>query len=324
MTPLHGRYANLCNLVTSQCDGVRPDACSRCLGRNTTCVYEPHTKTHKDDLLREIEALRGDNAGLHDEKEGLQEARDDLRLRNEGLAEASGWMTFILDVLGNDGHDQQIITRLRKGESHQSIASWLGGLHEVTTVLERMPADQRDLVDVVKRVEGKYQDAGGEATGWRWTQVTTNQVLLRHLIDLYLTWVHPVHMLFDGVSFWTSFQTNDTSYCSHALVSAICAMASHLLDDLGNVAVEPDFDTTRLREGFMHEARERLVPEEYGRITSVQAFAVMFLADLSSGKARRATGYLRAAVDSLKALNSDSASPEALEILTWGLHSLNT
>ena len=329
--PLHGRYANLCNLATSQCDGVRPDSCSRCLGRNTNCIYEPHTKTHKDDLLREIEALRGDNAGLHNQNEGLLETTDDLIQKNHGLREASEWMTFILDVLGNDGHDQEIIRRLRSGESHQTIASWLGGQHEVTSVLERIPASQRNLVDVIKRVEGQCQGAGNlerpqdtEPAESRWTRVTSSQKLVRHLIDLYLTWVHPVHMLFGEVEFLESFQKNDTTYCSHALVSAICAMASHLLDDLGDVAAERDVDTTALRELFMDEARERLAPEEYSRITSVQAFGVMFLADLSSGKARKATGYLRAAVDSLKGLDSDCASPEILEILTWGLHCLNT
>lgn len=331
VTPLHGRYANICNLATSQCDGIRPDSCSRCLGRNTTCIYEPHTKTHKDDLLREIEVLREDNAGLQGEKEGLQVATDHLKQKNQGLREASEWMTFILDVLGSDGHDQEIIRRLQSGESHQIIASWLDSQPEVTSMLERIPASQHNLVEVIKRVEGQYQGAGGlkfprdtEATEWRWTAVTSSQKLVRHLVNLYLAWVHPVHMLFGEVKFLESFQNNDMSYCSPALVSAICAMASHLLDDLGDVAAERDVDTAALRELFMDEARAGLVPDEYNRVTSVQAFGVMFLADLSSGKARKATGYLRAAVDSLKALDSDSASPEILEILTWGLHSLNT
>ena len=329
MIPLLGRYANLCNLGTCQCDGVRPDPCSRCLGRNTSCIYEPHVKTHKDDLLREIETLRGDNAGLHDENEGLQEATDHLRQKYQGLREAGEWMTFILDVLGSDGHDQEIIRRLRLGESYQAIASWLGGQHEVTTILERIPASQRNLVDVIRRLEGQCQGVlnppgSTEVTEWRWTRVTSSQQLVRHLIDLYLTWVHPVHMLFNESNFMKSFENKDMSYCSHALVSAICAMASHLLEDLGDVAAEREVDTTRLRELFMDEARARLVPEEYNRVTSVQAFGVMFLADLGSGKARKATGYLRAAVDSLKRVNADGTSPDILEGLAWGLHTLDT
>lgn len=331
VTPLHGRDANLCNRANSQCDGVRPDTCSRCLGRNINCIYEPHTKTHKDDLLREIESLREDNAGLQDKKDKLEETTDNLMQKNQGLKEASDWMNVILNVLGNDGHDQEIIKRLRSGESHHTIASWLGNQREITSMFDWIPASQRNLVDVIKRVESKYEGAADlirprdtEDTEWRWTRVTSSQKLIRHLIDLYLTWVHPVHMLFSEVKFLESFQNNNMSYCSHALVSAICAMASHLLDDLGDTPLERDVDTAALHELFMDEARVKLVPDEYSIITSVQAFGVMFLADLSSGKARKATGYLRAAVDTLKALGSDSASPDVLEILTWGLHSLNT
>lgn len=329
--PLLGRYADLCNRANSQCDGVRPEPCSRCLGRNATCTYEPHTKTHKDDLLREIESLRKDNAGLQDKKEELEETTDNLIQKNQGLKEASEWMISILNVLGNDGRDEDIIRRLRSGESYHTIASWLANQDELTSMLDWIPASQRNLIDAIKRVESQYQGAGDlprprdtEGTEWRWTRVTSSQNMVTHLICLYLTWVHPVHMLFSEVKFLESFENNDVSYCSHALVSAICAMASLLLDDLGDVSAEPDVDTTALRELFMDEARARLVPDEYSRITSVQAFGVMFLADLSSGKARKATGYLRAAVDSLKALDSDSESPEVLEILTWGLHSLNT
>lgn len=331
VTSPHGRYANLCNRANPQCDGVRPDTCSRCLGRNINCIYEPHTKTHKDDLLREIESLREDNAGLQDKKEKLEETTDNLIQKNQGLKESSEWMTFILNVLANDGHDHEILRRLRGGESHHTIASWLGNQHEVTSMLDWIPASQRNLVDVIKRVESQYEGAGNlirprdnEETEWRWTRVTSSQKLVKHLIDLYLTWVHPVHMLFSEVKFLESFENKDMSYCSHALVSAICAMASHLLDDLGDVSAERDVDTTALQGLFMDEARAKLVPDEYSIITSVQAFGVMFLADLSSGKARKATGYLRAAMDSLNALDSDSASPEVLEILTWGLHSLNT
>ena len=281
--------------------------------------------------MREIESLREDNAGLHDENEGLHEVTDHLRQTNEGLREASEWMTYILDVLGSNGHDQEIIRRLRNGDSIQTIASWLERQHEVTSTLEIVPASQRNLVEVIKRVEEHYHEdvsldrpTDTAATEWRWTRVTSSQKLVKHLIDLYLTWVHPIHMLFDAEKFLESFQNNDTTYCLHHLVSAICAMASHLIDDKAEVPTDRTVDATALHELFMEEARAKIFPEDYNRITSVQAFGVMFLADLSSGKARRATGYLRAAADSLKAVNSEEVSPAVLEILTWGIHSLNT
>ena len=90
-------------------------------------------------------------------------------------------------------------------------------------------------------------------------------------------------------------------------------------------------DAATLRDGFMNEARAALTPSTYGYMTSVQTLAVMFLVELSSGKARKAIGYLRSAVDNLRSAvdnvkNSDepSFSEEANEITVWGLHTLNT
>ena len=83
-------------------------------------------------------------------------------------------------------------------------------------------------------------------------------------------------------------------------------------------------DAATLRDGFLNEARTSLTPTSYGYMTSVQALAVMFLAELSSGKARKAIGYLRSAVDNMKNRHGPLFSEEASDITIWGLHTLNT
>ncbi|KAI4251629.1 MAG: hypothetical protein L6R42_008310 [Xanthoria sp. 1 TBL-2021] len=98
-------------------------------------------------------------------------------------------------------------------------------------------------------------------------------------------------------------------------------MACHLVDAID---LEEDVDVDALAQAFMNQARQEVLPQNYTLLTSVQALAVMYLADLSSGKARSATGYLRASVEFLKAAELDGQSPAAREISSWGIQTLNT
>ena len=309
---------------------MRPDPCSRCSTRKLNCAYEPHTKTHKDDLIREIETLRGDNNNLQGEKKEMIEFASNLKHQNRDLQETSDWQRIILDQIGSNGHDREIIMRLRAGDSHQSIAAWLCKQHPISSHLQIIPASHRSLVDVVRNLELHYQEEDGlSRTGnadeveIRWTKVSSSQTLIGHLFDLYFTWVHPVHMLFSELDFKHSFRTYDTTYCSSPLVNAICAMGCHLLENSEYDTARKDLDTTTLREGFLKEARQSLLPDSYHHMTSIQAFAVMHLVDVSSGKARNATGYLRSAVDNLKSTSGDKQSPEAIELSEMGIQTLN-
>ncbi len=133
-------------------------------------------------------------------------------------------------------------------------------------------------------------------------------------------------MLFSELDFKYSFRTNEGHYCSRALVNAICAMACHLLENEG--AHSPKLqgsiqDAATLREGFMNEARRHLTWNIYQEMTSVQAFAVMYLVEFSSSQARKALGYLRAAVENVTSATKNQ-SVEAQEITAWGINTLNT
>lgn len=83
-------------------------------------------------------------------------------------------------------------------------------------------------------------------------------------------------------------------------------------------------DAATLRDGFMNEARANLTPSSYSYMTSIQTLAVMFLVELSSGRARKGIGYLRSAMDNLKNSIGPPLSDEANEITVWGLHTLLT
>ena len=313
----------------SQCDGQSPNACARCQSRHLECHYEPHTKTHKESLLKEIANLRRDNTRLQTINEQVSSDVADLQLQHQGLQDSHNWQQIVLDEIGRNGHDREIIRKLRAGQKSETIARWLCEQEPISHNMHIIPPDQRSLLDIVSAFEHHYRRQDGLGHGkdsdtfrYKWTQVTSSRTLLGHLFDLYFTWVHPVHMLFSELAFKESFRTNDSTYCSPALVNAICAMACHLVDK-GDLDADID-DVTRLGNGFMNQARREVLPQNYTQMTSVQALAVMYLSDLSAGKARSAIGYLRASAEFLKAAELDGQSAEAREITLWGIQTLNT
>lgn len=258
---------------------------------------------------------------------------------NRNLREEATWQRTILKTIGSNGHDREIIRRLRRGDTHQSIAEWLHLENPDFAQGLEGPITHRRLIDVVKIYELQCQQDDGLSrhspsppdAEIPWTKVTASHKLVGHLFDLYFTWVHPVHMLFSELDFKHDFRVKNQTNCSASLVNAICAMGCNLLESEDVGERRNRVDAATLRDGFMNEARAALTPSSYGYMTSVQTLAVMFLVELSSGKARKAIGYLRSAVDNLKPAvdnlkNGDesSFSEEAHEITVWGLHTLNT
>ncbi|KAI4137433.1 MAG: hypothetical protein LQ341_005140 [Variospora aurantia] len=318
-----------CRRARQKCDGRLSKCCTRCRVRKLECHYEPHTKTHKESLLKEIASLRQDNTRLRQENEKVEGTASDLQHENKGLLTLYEWQRIILDTIGRNGHDREIIQRLRAGETTQSIADWLCEQHPIKHTLHDVPEGSYGLVGIVDAFEEQLRQDDGQGRGkeadtlpFAWTAVSSSQTLLGHLFDLYFTWVHPVHMLFSEREFRASYAHRDETYCSSALVNAICAMACHMMDPNDDTA--GDVDVEKLTTGFMNQARHEVKPQNYMHLTSVQALAVMYLADLSSGKARSATGYLRASVEFLKAAELGQQSAQAREISLWGIQTLNT
>ena len=264
----------------------------------------------------------------------MQEEAVDAQGRNQDLREETLWDRIILETIGNNGHDREIVARLRAGESHQVIADWLAQENPNLASFSHDGGSRRRLVDVVRSFEAQFEDSDGlnrssnSDSYIRWTNVSKNHKLIGHLFDLYFTWIHPVHMLFSEIEFKKDFRRNQTAHCSSSLVNAICAMACNLHDsesmmDKWNL----EDSAATLREGFMTEAKKAISWDTYYCMTTIQAFAVMYLVELSAGRARTASTYLRSAIDNMvKASVSevDQQSKESKELSLLGLQTLNT
>ncbi|KAL9123951.1 MAG: hypothetical protein Q9217_006672 [Psora testacea] len=320
-------------LIFYMCDGVEPNACSKCVQRKIACIWEPHTKESKDDLIQQIVQLKNRNKDMTEATNKSEEEKRDFQQTSE-------WQGIILQTIGQNGHDRQIIKRLREGQSYQAIADWLVEENPDYRGLNFEPAARHTLTDVVKTFEAQCQGHDGlqrrgesTSTGTPWIEVSKDNRLIGHLFDLYFTWVHPVHMLFSELDFKRDFREAtakaDTTYCSSSLVNAICAMGCHLLESEKVEEEGPLLDLRRglnaatLREGFMDQAKKALIPEIYSELTSTQTFAVMYLVEFSSGKARIALGYLRLAAEGLQS-SSGGQSEEAFDMTFWGIKTLIT
>ncbi|KAL9100524.1 MAG: hypothetical protein Q9163_004113 [Psora crenata] len=319
-----------CRQARQKCDGVEPNSCSKCKQRRMDCVWEPHTKESKDQLIQQIVRLQSRNRDMTEATNRSEEEKRDYQQTSE-------WQGIILRTIGQDGHDREIIQRLRDGQSYHAVADWLVTQNPTLGDPNLGPSAQHTLAEVVKTFEdqhdGLQRTGTPPLTGTPWTDVSSDQRLIGHLFNLYFTWVHPVHMLFSELDFKRDFrkaETNDaTRYCSQPLVNAICAMACHFLEsgednnEISAAAVGKAVDAARLREHFMDKAKTGLTQENISEPTSVQTLAVMYLAEHSSGKARSAIGYLRLAAEGLDSADSGQ-SEEAWELTFWGIRTLIT
>lgn len=269
------------------------------------CHYELHAKTAKEQMVREIQRLQRKNESLEEEKDNLGEKND--------------WIEQIMSFLKDDGQGTEIIRRLKQGETHQAIAEWLG--RPLIAAADLSPTSERQLSDAIKEYHRGLIDSQDPRF---WTNVTMDADLIEHLIALYLTWIHPVHMLFDESHFVTSFKQCTNTYCSAGLVNAICAMSCHLFHPDSDNPSETQDAIKSLRDKFLADARMHMGGADLQHMTSIQTYAVMFLVELGSGNSQSATAHLRAATELFTSKHRTEQSRESEEVAFWGVFTLHT
>ena len=278
-----------------------------------SCVYEIHAKTAKEQMIREIQRLQRKNEDLEEEK--------------DTLGEKNSWIEQIISSLKENGQGPEIISRLKRGESHRHIAEWLGrplitagGVAVDPHTLS--PDTERNITEAIHQYHRRMVE---ERDPRYWTNVTPEASFIEHLVNLYLTWIHPAHMLFDEERFMASFRDCSDTYCSSALVNAICAMSCCLLhDELGDNNEQTAAGIAVIRDKFMEETRSLMRNAEAGKMTAIQTYAVMFLVELSSGRALIGSSHLRLAAESLLSKHTSEQSSESEEIAAWGILTLHT
>lgn len=258
-------------------------------------------------MIREIQRLQRKNEYLEEEK--------------DTLGEKNSWIEQIMRSLKVNGQGSEIIRRLKRGESHQSIAEWLGRPLVGSETQAVSPTTEHKISQAIEQY---HRDLVDNHDPRYWTNVSTEAELIKHLIKLYITWIHPVHMLFDQEHFITSFKDCSDAYCSPALVNIICAMSCHLLHDTREDDEQTKLGIESLRTQFINESQSLMKHADPEKMTSIQTYAIMFLVELGSGHGLIASSHLRLAVESLIAKQTSEQTSEAEEVTAWGILTLHT
>ncbi|MCJ1474840.1 hypothetical protein MMC13_003500 [Lambiella insularis] len=246
--------------------------------------------------------------------------------RIQELESNYGYVERIIRALSSNGDGPEIIDRLRNGESYQSIATELGD-SSLGDLADLSPKSQNYFSLAIKEYDKDASAESGPASGpfkgGRWTTVTSDEALIDHLLALYFTWVHPMHMLFSRPHFLASYNNRVDVYCTAALVNAICAMACHLFDNVPGEHFQTSLDPGELSGKFLQEARSLIQGNRVGKLAVVQTYAVMFLVELSAGKGANSTSYIRVAADAIDQRIEAGYSTQAAEMTRWGIYSLS-
>ncbi|KZF25457.1 hypothetical protein L228DRAFT_236552 [Xylona heveae TC161] len=302
------------------CDGEEP--CARCVSRDIseTCHYDVNVKTAKEDLIRMVKDLEEQNTGLQGTNEELQDKYEGMRVRHDDYKEKAARIESILAALRANGQGDEIIRRLKEGQTYRQISHWLGR-PVVDDVDMLSPTSERKLIEALKRSGQASPDYFELPISVdlieKWTAVTTDQRLVQHLLALYFTWIHPVHMFFSEALFLESFHSGDTKYCSSSLVNALCAMSCVIFDE------HEDVPALSLAQEFLEQAETAIRREGQSSFPTFQALAIMFLVELSIGSGARAWPYLRLAADSINSVVLSNAPLEAQRIYLQGIETLD-
>lgn len=128
-----------------------------------------------------------------------------------------------------------------------------------------------------------------------------------------------------------SFYSGRDTYCSEALVNAVCAMACHLLESpaTSSYHMEPH-DVWELRNAFVDEARSHIQPQIKMDMLTLQSMAVLALVQISQGHARSAMSYLRVAAEEvdraelpLHGMPVPRMHKEITNVSKWGITTLS-
>lgn len=127
-----------------------------------------------------------------------------------------------------------------------------------------------------------------------WTNVTTNDLLVQHLLGLYFCWEYPTFASLSKEHFLVDYNAGRHRFCSPLLVNALLAIGAKFTD-VPEARQNPD-DPGSAGDHFFHEAQRLLALAEIPSLTTIQALNLMALRQASSGNDLSSWHYARQAM----------------------------
>jgi len=180
----------------------------------------------------------------------------------------------------------------------------------------------------------EYEEQTDAITSW--TEVTSDQELVVHLLNLYFTWHYTYFTTLSKTLFWRDFLQGNSSrhskrkteYCTPLLVNAMLALGCHFTS-WPQARSDPK-DSATAGDHFFREAKRLILKNdehENPKLATVQALALMSVREAGCGREARGWVYsgmsfrmaydLGLNIDSGSA-NLDEAEVDARRITIWG------
>lgn len=163
-----------------------------------------------------------------------------------------------------------------------------------------------------------------------WTDISSDIILIRHLLALYFCWEYPVFASLSREHFMDDFHQGRHRYCSPLLVNSLLAVGSRWSTHL-NSRADPN-DGNSPSDSFFAES-VRLLNQETDRrsLTTVQALGLMSMREISCGRDAEGRYYsaqaIRLAIDMGLHRKSNDGDMDLLRVQAstfWGAFSLDT
>jgi hypothetical protein len=167
-----------------------------------------------------------------------------------------------------------------------------------------------------------------------WTEITSDDGLISDLLNGYLSWQHPLYMLFSEEVFMHGMRDKRPKYCTSLLVNAVLAVGCHFSDR--EEAKADNNDPSTLGDHFFAEAERLFRLDSRPCLTTTQALALMSLHLAMNSKDSAGWLYFCQSIGMAieLGLNKDQASlkdskitaseVQARRITFWGLYFLQT
>jgi hypothetical protein len=148
----------------------------------------------------------------------------------------------------------------------------------------------------------------GKFSPSKWTEATTNDGLVRHLLSLYFCWEYPTFASLSKEHFLLDYNSGRRRFCSSLLVNILCSMGATLCD-IKEVRSDPD-DANTAGDHFFAEAQRLLSQEDIPCVTTIQALNLMALRQARSGNDVSSWHYARNAMRIAIDIDLPSDDPE--------------
>ena len=242
--------------------------------------------------------------------------KEDLRTELTGLRKRQDSIDQLLSAIVAPGLSVQILERLRAGQPLDTILGWANEWRSSSGTLSNgaaapsggpllalfehagLEAGQGPRNEMVQdKIATGYSSypPGLEQILWpreapattfsreAWTDISSDTVLIHHLLALYFCWEHPVFASLSKKQFMDDFHEGRHRYCSSLLVNFLLALGSRWSTRLTSQADPNDGNTSG--DSFFAES-VRLLNQETDRrsLTTIQALGLMSLWEISCGR----------------------------------------